>query len=73
MKTELRIQKEIEKRQATSKIIIAHRISAVKKNADEIIILEDGKIVERGNHQSLLALKGRYYNTYNEQYEGFAV
>lgn len=72
MKTELRIQKEIEKRQATSKIIIAHRISAVK-NADEIIVLEDGKIVERGNHQALLALKGRYYNTYNEQYEGFAV
>lgn len=72
MKTEHKIQQEIEKRKNTTKVIIAHRISAVK-NADEIIILEDGKIVERGNHNTLMALKGRYYNTFNEQYEGFAV
>ncbi|MCT4597559.1 MAG: ABC transporter ATP-binding protein/permease [Vallitalea sp.] len=72
MKTEHKIQQEIEKRKDTTKVIIAHRISAVK-NADEIIILEEGKIVERGNHNTLMALKGRYYNTFNEQYEGFAV
>lgn len=72
MKTEHCIQKAIEKRNKTSKIIIGHRISAVK-NADEIIILENGKIVERGDHTTLMDLKGRYYNTFNEQYEGFAV
>lgn len=72
MKTEHKIQKEIEKRKDITKVIIAHRISAVK-DADEIIILEEGKIVERGNHKTLMALKGRYYNTFNEQYEGFAV
>lgn len=72
MKTEHRIQKEIDKRDDITKIIIAHRISAVK-NADEIIILEDGKIVERGNHNSLIKLKGRYYDTLKEQYEGYAV
>jgi ATP-binding cassette subfamily B protein len=70
METEYRIQHEIEKLDNMTKIIIAHRISAVKK-ADEIIILEKGEIVERGNHKELIALKGRYYQTYIEQYEGF--
>ncbi|QUH29535.1 ABC transporter ATP-binding protein [Vallitalea guaymasensis] len=72
MKTEHRIQKEIDKKDDITKIIVAHRISAVK-NADEIIILEDGKIVERGNHDSLIKMKGRYYDTLKEQYEGYAV
>ncbi|GKX30578.1 ABC transporter [Vallitalea longa] len=72
MKTEHKIQKEIDKKSDITKIIVAHRISAVK-NADEIIILEDGKIVERGNHASLIKIKGRYYDTLKEQYEGYAV
>ncbi len=70
METEFRIQHEIEKLENMTKIIIAHRISAVKK-ADEIIILDNGEIVERGSHQELIALKARYYETYQEQYEGF--
>lgn len=70
METEYRIQKEIEKLKNITKIIVAHRISAVKE-ADEILILEGGKIVERGTHKELLQLKGRYYQTYSEQYEGF--
>jgi len=70
METEFRIQHEIEKLKNMTKIIIAHRISAVKK-ADEIIILDNGEIVERGSHQELIALKARYYETYQEQYEGF--
>ena len=70
METEYRIQHEIEKLENMTKIIIAHRISAVKK-ADEIIILEHGQIVERGNHKELIELEGRYYQTYCEQYEGF--
>ena len=49
-----------------TKFIIAHRISAVK-NADEILIFEDGEIVERGKHQELLDLKEKYYETYLNQ------
>jgi len=72
METEYRIQHEMEKLENMTKIIIAHRISAVKK-ADEIIILENGEIVERGTHKQLIKLEGRYYQTYCEQYEGFMV
>ncbi len=66
METEHEIQKALNEVEAT-KIIIAHRISAVK-NADEIIILEDGKIAERGTHETLLKNKGYYYKTYMAQY-----
>lgn len=71
METEHLIQQEINKRKGVTKIIVAHRISAVK-GADEIILLEDGAIVERGTHKELLAQQGRYYETYTEQYEGFS-
>jgi len=70
METEYKIQHEIEQIENVTKIIVAHRISAVK-NADEIIVLEHGCIVERGTHQELIQLKGRYYQTYCEQYEGY--
>lgn len=66
METELMIQKSLADVKAT-KIIIAHRISAVR-NADEIIILENGRITERGTHNDLLAKKGYYYKTYLAQY-----
>lgn len=66
METEHSIQKALAQISAT-KIIIAHRISAVR-NAHEIIILEDGKITERGTHESLLNEKGYYYQTYLAQY-----
>ena len=51
-----------------TKVIIAHRISAVR-HADEIIILQEGKIAERGTHETLLKQKGLYYDTYVAQYE----
>jgi ATP-binding cassette subfamily B multidrug efflux pump len=70
METEHSIQKSLSQINAT-KIIIAHRISAVK-NADEIIILEDGKISERGTHETLLKKKGYYYQTYLAQYGDYA-
>ena len=43
--------------------VIAHRLSTIK-NSDTILVLEQGRIVERGNHEQLLALKGRYYQLY---------
>jgi ATP-binding cassette subfamily B multidrug efflux pump len=66
METEHMIQMALSQLDST-KIIIAHRISAVR-NADEIIILEEGKIVERGTHDTLLQRKGYYYKTYMAQY-----
>jgi ATP-binding cassette subfamily B multidrug efflux pump len=47
-------------------IIISHRVSSVK-NADQIIVLDDGKIVERGNHYSLLEKRGMYFELYEKQ------
>ena len=47
-------------------ILISHRISTVK-DADQIIYLKDGRIVERGSHEELLALKGHYYHLYRRQ------
>lgn len=67
METEYEIQKELEAMTETTKIIIAHRISAVKQ-ADEIIVLSGGSIAERGTHDELMAKKGIYYDTYNAQY-----
>ena len=49
-------------------IVIAHRISTVK-NADIILVVRDGKIVERGKHEELMAMKGYYHNLYTRQYE----
>ncbi|EUJ58816.1 putative ABC transporter ATP-binding protein [Listeria fleischmannii FSL S10-1203] len=46
--------------------IIAHRISSVK-DADEILILSHGEIIERGNHEELLKKQGYYYEIYHKQ------
>lgn len=69
METEFQIQKALEELKGTTKIIIAHRISAVR-NADEILILDDGRIKERGTHEELMARHGLYYATYLAQYGG---
>lgn len=53
-------------------IVIAHRISAVR-DADEIIVLDRGRIVERGTHEELLARRGVYYDIYELQRKGTAV
>lgn len=50
--------------------VIAHRISSVK-NADNIIVLDDGRIIESGNHEKLLLNKGYYYSVYMNQYGDF--
>ncbi len=46
-------------------LMIAHRLSTVE-NADEILVFDDGKIIERGNHKSLLELNGRYASMWND-------
>ena len=48
--------------------VIAHRLSTVK-NANAIMVLENGKIIERGDHLDLLEQKGRYYELYTGMFE----
>ena len=68
-KSELLVQNALENlMKKRTVLVIAHRFSTVR-NAHEIIVLEDGKIVEKGNHKSLYNLKGTYYNLYNVQFE----
>ena len=67
METEQCIHDTLRELKDVTKIIIGHRISAVC-HADEILILENGQIVERGNHDELLAKKGHYYQTFVAQY-----
>lgn len=50
----------------TSKIIISHRVSTIK-DADEVLFIEDGAIVERGTHDELIKLNGRYNKLYEDQ------
>jgi len=47
--------------------VIAHRLSTIRR-ADQILVVEAGKIIERGNHQTLYALNGRYYDLYTKQH-----
>lgn len=72
METEQQIQEELEQLKDVTKIIVAHRISAVR-NADEIIVLKDGRIAERGTHNDLMSSKGMYYRTYLAQYGNFGI
>ncbi|HLR88147.1 MAG TPA: ABC transporter ATP-binding protein [Atopostipes sp.] len=66
-KTEQKIISNIQKVRANKTTIIStHRLSTVKE-ADEIIVLEDGQIIERGNHEELLSLQGWYYEQYLRQ------
>ena len=53
-------------------LIIAHRLSTIQ-DADVIVVMDNGRVVETGNHESLLAAKGRYYELYMTQFAGKAI
>ena len=68
-RTEIRIQKAFNKMmKGRTTFIVAHRLSTIKE-ADIILVMNNGKIIEQGNHQQLLEQKGFYYNLYNSQYQ----
>lgn len=67
-RTEIRIQKAFNKlMNGRTTFIVAHRLSTIK-NADVILVMNDGNIVEQGNHTELYNKKGFYYNLYNSQF-----
>lgn len=67
--TEALIQESLEKMMNLgTMLIVAHRLSTIQ-HADNIIVLQDGQIIEQGNHQELLKNKGYYYNLYRLQFE----
>ena len=68
-RTEIRIQKAFNKMmKGRTTFIVAHRLSTIKE-ADIILVMNNGKKIEQGNHQQLLEQKGFYYNLYNSQYQ----
>lgn len=65
---ELLIQKAMAKlMEGRTSFVIAHRLSTIQE-ADKILVLNNGQIIEQGNHESLLAAKGFYYDLYNSQF-----
>lgn len=68
-RTEVRIQKAMDNlMKGRTSFIIAHRLSTIK-NADLILVMKDGDIIEQGNHEELLAANGFYADLYNSQFE----
>lgn len=68
-RTEVRIQKALDNlMRGRTSFIIAHRLSTIK-NADLILVMKDGDIIEQGTHEQLLAQKGFYADLYNSQFE----
>ena len=71
METEFQLLKNLNTLNNSATVfIIAHRISAVK-NADIILFLDNGRVIEKGTHEELLKLKGKYYEVYKEQFKDF--
>ena len=68
-RTEELVQKAMDKlTEGKTSFIIAHRLSTIK-NADLILVMKNGNIVEQGNHEELMKLNGAYAELYNSQFE----
>lgn len=68
-RSEILIQKGLDQlMEGRTSLIIAHRLSTIR-NADVILVLEHGEIIERGSHKELLDMKGKYYELYKGQFE----
>ena len=71
-RTEVRIQKAMDNlMEGRTSFIIAHRLSTIR-NADLILVMKDGDIIEKGKHEELLELGGFYADLYNSQFEKLA-
>lgn len=69
-RTEMQIQEAMRSLMAEKTcFVIAHRLSTIR-NADQILVIRDGRIAEQGNHRELLRKKGVYYQMYHAQFEG---
>jgi len=69
-RTEMLIQKAMAKlMQNRTSFVIAHRLSTIR-DADTILVMNNGRIIEQGNHKELIAAKGFYYDLYNSQFLG---
>lgn len=67
MEAEHLVQQALERlMQDKTTLVIAHRLSTIK-NADRILVIDQGRIVEAGTHEELLQLKGTYYRLYQTQ------
>lgn len=69
-RTEIRIQKAFARMmEGRTSFIVAHRLSTIRE-ADVILVMKDGNIIEQGSHESLLARGGFYRDLYNSQFAG---
>ena len=69
-RTEMKIQSAFAQlMRGRTSFIVAHRLSTIRE-ADVILVMRDGKVVEQGDHESLLALNGFYAELYNSQFAG---
>ena len=67
-RTELMVQEAFDRlMEGRTSFIVAHRLSTIR-NADEILVMKDGSIVEQGSHDKLMAKGGFYQNLYNSQF-----
>jgi ATP-binding cassette subfamily B protein len=72
-RTEIRIQKALLRlMEGRTSFVIAHRLSTIR-DADRVIVINDGEIVEQGTHQQLLDARGFYYDLYVSQFKGMAI
>ena len=67
--TEQQVQRAMQElMKGRTSFVIAHRLSTIQ-NADKILVVDQGDVVEQGTHESLMAKKGFYYNLYAAQFE----